>query len=83
MDQIREVDVWKYFGGAYKCGCCGRIPTFVDIRDLKTCPHCLHQMWWYEKADGSVETLFPDGDGKLINHWEFPTSGRRKEAGSD
>ena len=76
--EYKDVDAWKKVGSTYKCGCCGRIPTFVDICDLKVCPHCDHQMWWYEKDDGSVGFMYKTGDQKEINRWLFPTMYREK-----
>jgi len=55
-----QYDVWKKLGTTFKCGCCGRIPHFVDIRDLQNCPHCGHLMNYYETEDGLVP-LRPDG----------------------
>lgn len=62
MEQIRTVDTWKRIGKTYRCGCCGKIPVFVDIRDLKVCPNCRHQMLWYENEDGEIESLFQNSD---------------------
>ena len=49
-----DYDVWKRVGGSFRCGCCGRIPVFVDIRDLTICPHCEHVMNFYETENGLV-----------------------------
>jgi hypothetical protein len=56
----KQYDVWLKIGKTYKCGCCGRIPCFVDIRDLTTCPHCEHMMNYYETDEGP-KLLRPDG----------------------
>ena len=50
--EVRPCDIWQKFGGSFRCGCCGKMPTFVDIRDWRTCPHCEHVMKWYETAYG-------------------------------
>lgn len=47
-----DYSTWKLVGHIFRCGCCGKIPVYVDIRDLKTCPHCEHVMKWYETDHG-------------------------------
>ena len=47
-----KYDTWLKVGEHYRCGCCGRMPIFVDIRDLTVCPHCQHMMNWYETENG-------------------------------
>lgn len=57
----KEYDVWKMVGvSTYRCGCCGRIPVFVDIRDLTICPHCEHVMNFYETENG-IAPIRKDG----------------------
>lgn len=58
-----EYSTWLKFGGSFRCGCCYKMPTFVDIRDLTVCPHCDHIMKWYETDQG----IFPiknQGEGE-------------------
>ena len=49
---MEEYGTWRKVGKVYMCGCCKRIPVFVDIRDLTVCPRCLHNMDWYETDEG-------------------------------
>lgn len=49
---MNKYDTWLKFGQTYRCGCCLKIPTYVDIRDLTVCPHCEHLMKQYETDHG-------------------------------
>ena len=72
-----EVDTWQKVGRHFRCGCCRRMPTCVDILDLKVCPHCQHVMKWYE-TDHGIFSMRPtegeDQNGKEKEH-EEPLSG--------
>lgn len=50
-----KYDTWLKVGEHFRCGCCLKMPIFVDIRDLTVCPHCQHIMKWYETDHG----IFP------------------------
>ena len=68
-----DYDVWKKFGNTYKCGCCGRIPTYVDIRDLKECFFCEHLMNYYEGENGELILLRADGSvwRRVVDQYQF------------
>lgn len=51
-ETVKEPKIWKKFGQLYKCGNCGYIPTFVDIRDWARCPKCDILKFFYETDDG-------------------------------
>lgn len=61
---IETYSTWLKVGKNFKCGCCGKMPTFVDILDLKTCPHCQHMMRWYETDHGVYPLKFQGGENQ-------------------
>lgn len=63
---MRDYDTWLKVGSTFRCGCCGKIPIFVDIRDLTVCPHCLHIMKFYETDHGvfPIRTIGGDQNDK-------------------
>lgn len=61
---MNKYDTWLKFGGTFRCGCCYKIPTFVDIRDLTVCPHCEHAMKFYETDHGVFPIKFQGGDNQ-------------------
>ena len=61
---MSNYDTWLMFGGTFRCGCCYKIPIFIDIRDLTRCPHCEHVMKFYETEKGIVPLR--DSEGETI-----------------
>lgn len=61
---MNNYDTWLKFCGTFRCGCCYKIPTFIDIRDLTRCPHCEHVMKFYETEKGIVPLR--DSEGETI-----------------
>lgn len=67
---MNNYDTWLKVGGSFRCGCCLRMPTFVDIRDLKVCPHCQHIMNWYETDHGSLPMRNQEGEEQHVDQEE-------------
>ena len=54
---VRDPKIWKKYGGSYRCGNCGYMPTFIDIRDWKRCPKCEVLKTFYESEDELLPTF--------------------------
>lgn len=61
---MEKYDTWLKVGEHFRCGCCMRMPIYVDIHDLMVCPHCLHIMKWYETDHGTFPLKMQKGDEK-------------------
>lgn len=55
---VSERKIWKKYGNTYRCGNCGYIPTYVDIRDWKVCPKCEVLKSFCETDHGLERTYF-------------------------
>lgn len=67
MDEMRY-DIWYQVGSTYKCGCCGRIPTYLDIKYMRECPKCHHYMTGYE-TENSIEPIVGDAPKEEHRDW--------------
>lgn len=61
---MSKYDTWLKVGNTFRCGCCEKIPTFVDINDLAVCPHCKHVMKGYETDHGIFLFVKNGGEGQ-------------------
>ena len=64
-------NIWLKTGGSFRCGNCLYMPTFVDIRDWKTCPKCGKEKLWYETNDG-FEPVYREGESDIIIFEDAP-----------
>lgn len=53
-DTVSKAKTWVRCGNMFKCGNCGKIPTYVDIREWKHCPHCEVLKTFYEGPNGDL-----------------------------
>lgn len=49
---LKDLDSWIPCGNHYKCGNCGKMPYFVDIKDRNKCYHCGRTIKWVKTKDG-------------------------------
>lgn len=74
-DIVKRPKIWVRVGSTYKCGNCGKIPTFIHISELKKCPHCEILKSFYEDENGDLIPMWT----KDMLKGEYPNVEYRKD----
>lgn len=59
-ETVKPQKTWLKIGNMYKCGNCGKIPTYINIQELKKCPYCDILKSFYEKNPGEFVPMWTE-----------------------